>query len=424
MSNRSLLVFMVIVVLNAFMWLGITTDEEESDPHNYIGELRSMAEAVTSTPNDFPEERPVQQLGRGHVSDGESVNPPECMQSISSISLFGNRPVGTYICDYFSDSDVTPTTKGAQCSLRCNAGLSTAFFCHIFQKASKAELKTADIVVNHYGPVPKRYRDEQITLFYTGESNATQPALAARWNEYTHVVSFHSSQRFYFTWTHRFALDFNTIALHGVQGGMKWSQRLPAIAVFVSRCKGGRDTFIRSLGKFFTVHSFGKCSRTHAVEDLHPECHQKKSKNQKPSERYAEKICVFKKYKYVLALENTNEVDYVTEKVYHALLAGAIPIYDGAPNVNSFVPGGSESLILLSNFASTKGWRDHPNALPFDDLIRLLHRISPEETPHFFKWQTNSSSWSSEFHSKLSKSEPTCDVCDEARHLKCIKPNI
>jgi len=38
------------------------------------------------------------------------------------------------------------------------------------------------------------------------------------------------------------------------------------------------------------------------------------------------------------AMENSVELDYVSEKVYHALESGCIPIYYGAPNVADYVP--------------------------------------------------------------------------------------
>ncbi len=32
--------------------------------------------------------------------------------------------------------------------------------------------------------------------------------------------------------------------------------------------------------------------------------------------------------------ENSNTVDYVTEKIWHALQSGCVPIYWGAPNID------------------------------------------------------------------------------------------
>jgi hypothetical protein len=47
-------------------------------------------------------------------------------------------------------------------------------------------------------------------------------------------------------------------------------------------------------------------------------------------------------------MENSVDEDYVTEKVYHALMAGCIPIYLGAPNIGEFIP--HESAII--NYAA------------------------------------------------------------------------
>jgi hypothetical protein len=34
-------------------------------------------------------------------------------------------------------------------------------------------------------------------------------------------------------------------------------------------------------------------------------------------------------YKFALVTENTNALDYVTEKLFQALLAGTVPVYMG-----------------------------------------------------------------------------------------------
>eukprot|EP01048_Picozoa_sp_COSAG05_P005176 COSAG05_NODE_301_length_11860_cov_30.927812_3_plen_348_part_00 len=50
---------------------------------------------------------------------------------------------------------------------------------------------------------------------------------------------------------------------------------------------------------------------------------------------------VLRRYRFYLAFENTCEPGYITEKVYNALDAGAIPVYLGAPDVELYVPKGS-----------------------------------------------------------------------------------
>ena len=51
------------------------------------------------------------------------------------------------------------------------------------------------------------------------------------------------------------------------------------------------------------------------------------------------KINLYKQYKFVIAFENACATDYVTEKFFDPLIAGAVPIYLGAPNINEFAPG-------------------------------------------------------------------------------------
>lgn len=40
------------------------------------------------------------------------------------------------------------------------------------------------------------------------------------------------------------------------------------------------------------------------------------------------------KYKFVLALENGVCNDYITEKIWRPLIAGAVPIYIGSPTIH------------------------------------------------------------------------------------------
>ena len=44
-------------------------------------------------------------------------------------------------------------------------------------------------------------------------------------------------------------------------------------------------------------------------------------------------------YKFVIGVENALARDYVTEKFFQPLLAGTVPVYRGAPNVEEFAPG-------------------------------------------------------------------------------------
>jgi hypothetical protein len=75
------------------------------------------------------------------------------------------------------------------------------------------------------------------------------------------------------------------------------------------------------------VHSLGRCDNNTPWPPGRPE-----------------KVDVMRKYKFCVAMENSIRQDYMTEKMWDALVAGCIPIYLGnsnaeyvVPNPNSFV---------------------------------------------------------------------------------------
>lgn len=86
---------------------------------------------------------------------------------------------------------------------------------------------------------------------------------------------------------------------------------------------------------------------------------------------------IISEYKFVIGFENAIAQDYVTEKFYNPLLAGTVPVYRGAPNINDFVPG--MNCFLDAN--------------TFDSPIRLAEYIEKcyrEEAyyEHFHKWKS------------------------------------
>ena len=78
-------------------------------------------------------------------------------------------------------------------------------------------------------------------------------------------------------------------------------------------------------------------------------------------------------YPFYLAFENSDEHDYVSEKVFHALEAGVLPIYNGAPNVDDFVP--PHSVVDLKKFGGS-----------LEKLAKHLHELldDPERYLEYF----------------------------------------
>ena len=59
------------------------------------------------------------------------------------------------------------------------------------------------------------------------------------------------------------------------------------------------------------------------------------------------------RYKFYLAFETENCEDYVTEKFFRSLYAGAVPVVMGAPNVWQFAPD-NKSYIDVRDFKGPK----------------------------------------------------------------------
>ena len=80
----------------------------------------------------------------------------------------------------------------------------------------------------------------------------------------------------------------------------------------------------------------------------------------------ATKLATIARYKFCLSLENTLEIDYVTEKFFDPLLAGTVPVYRGAPNVDQFAPG-KRSFIDASDFSGAAELAIYLKELARDD---------------------------------------------------------
>lgn len=68
---------------------------------------------------------------------------------------------------------------------------------------------------------------------------------------------------------------------------------------------------------------------------------------------YTTKLEIMSKYKFTVAFENALQEDYVTEKFFDPLIAGSVPLYYGAPNIELFSPG-ENSYLNVRSFESPK----------------------------------------------------------------------
>ncbi|KAH7424657.1 hypothetical protein KP509_11G018200 [Ceratopteris richardii] len=125
-----------------------------------------------------------------------------------------------------------------------------------------------------------------------------------------------------------------------------------------SHCVPSRTMLARELLAHLPHHSYGKCLNNVGGRDMilrkFPHCASGGGNHQ----YWAYHLhCAMSHYKFVLAIENTFTESYVTEKLFYALDAGAIPIYFGAGNVHDLVP--THSIIDGSKFSSMKRLADY-----------------------------------------------------------------
>merc|ERR1712157_78501 len=89
--------------------------------------------------------------------------------------------------------------------------------------------------------------------------------------------------------------------------------------------KSGRHAIVKAIESHgVQVDSYGGCGSLGRVQD---------------------KLGTFHKYRFCVAMENSIRLDYVTEKIWHALEAGCVPIYYGSSNIKEIIP--DPNAILL-----------------------------------------------------------------------------
>jgi len=90
-----------------------------------------------------------------------------------------------------------------------------------------------------------------------------------------------------------------------------------AVIWVASNCAPARQAFVASLMQHIAVDSYGKC-----LHNAEFPAHEERVFG-------STKLPLFARYQFALALENSLAHDYVTEKFYQPLIAGAVPIYLG-----------------------------------------------------------------------------------------------
>jgi alpha(1,3/1,4) fucosyltransferase len=117
-----------------------------------------------------------------------------------------------------------------------------------------------------------------------------------------------------------------------------------------------RNTFFDLLCKYKRVDGLGKSKKNTDV-----------SEDRDNLWYYDSAVEKYKDYKFVICFENTSKDGYVTEKIVNAMLAGAIPIYWGDPNVTKhFNP---KSFINVHDFKDLSAVVDQVKEIDENDQL-------------------------------------------------------
>lgn len=171
-------------------------------------------------------------------------------------------------------------------------------------------------------------------------------------------------------------------------------KRKDAIAVaFISNCKSitnNRTEIFKELMTMIPIHSYGECYRNKNPNIF------KSSLDSKSSE--------IKYYKFSLSFENSNDIDYITEKYYQILESGSVPVFLGAPNFKEEFAVDQNGYISLADFPDLRSLANH--------LIYLSNH--DEEYEKLLAWKKTGPS---EQFKKITEITKVNEICRLAMYL-------
>lgn len=181
------------------------------------------------------------------------------------------------------------------------------------------------------------------------------------------------------------------------------------VLFLTSRCRSKeREAYVRELMQYISVHAVGDCLHN---KDFPAEYNpmRKGNINDRSRHKWSNKLQLLTEYKFVLAFENEEGLDdWVTEKPFHGWLAGTIPVYWGAPNVDEWAPD-AHSLIKTTDFASPKALAAH------------LLRVAADEQAYaaYFAWKQRPLAPSFQRLVDRCVYNAECRMCEYYHHRRC-----
>ena len=165
-----------------------------------------------------------------------------------------------------------------------------------------------------------------------------------------------------------------------------FASKLPASAYIASTCHFSgrsrplREILVSRLEKLSRVDSLGKCHRNEATTGHAGTPVLRSGKNE--AETLKLKQDVLSRYLFYFAFENTIESGYVTEKVFDALKAGAVPVYLGDPVTCRRMMPDPRAAIYADDFLVQGMDSDSLENMNVDSLAAYLNYLIANETAY------------------------------------------
>ena len=222
----------------------------------------------------------------------------------------------------------------------------------------KGQSDQADVVVFHLPELrgfPRRKREGQLWAALCAESAVHYPALAQRGDLSGLFDLWMTYQQDADVWCPYIDKSF-VPALH--RAASPKSESSLAVAFVSSRFdRSGRTDLLRELMRHMPINSYGKIEQNRTLPR---------------DEGTLTRRDVQSRYRFSLAFENAIDRDYVTEKFFDPLMAGSVPVYLGAPNIEEFAPG-DDCFIDVRRFARPELLAAHLRELAADEAAYQRH---------------------------------------------------
>jgi hypothetical protein len=122
-----------------------------------------------------------------------------------------------------------------------------------------------------------------------------------------------------------------------------------------------------------------------------------------PAGKHKDKHYVMTQHLFCIAMENHADKDYVSEKVWDCIRAGAVPIYWGAPNVGQYLPGGKASAIFADDFKDVAALAAHLRKVGGNETLWQSYRQWVVQPAQSLPWHA--------LMEKVNMKHAKCNLC-------------